>query len=198
MPNWCHNRLYVSGSSTSLRAFQQQYEITNSLVESFVPLPPGSVAPIVVGDNHLTATTFTAEGHKAAIHLWGTKWGDCDTCCEYLDEVPFLGEALYFTFDTAWSPMLSGIKNISLLFSDLLFTCSVIEEQPSFIAYFIVRNGKCLALQELDPISPECPLGMDEDDFWDEVYHPWFEDLKDSWETDSLEAAFNFSCLEPF
>jgi hypothetical protein len=71
------------------------------------------------------------------VDKWGTKWGDCDT--ELHNDAS--DGHLDMTFQSAWSPPVDGIIEISKMFPDLVFMMSWAEEGMDFYGGCAIKNG---------------------------------------------------------
>lgn len=129
MPNWCFNRLRVSGPAKDLTRFQKQAEGFSPWFHpepgqakeqlnfhSFVPIPPA-----------VQAAGYEAAGYEWELRHWGCKWGACHVCL--VDE--WEGGVLY-EFDTAWSPPLPFLEQVSLAWPTLVFVMDYEEPLDGF------------------------------------------------------------------
>ena len=110
MPNWCFNRLRVVGPAEDARRFHKQGE---GFSPWFAP-EPGS-APDALNFHSLVpiptdvlAAGYDTAGHAWECQHWGCQWGACHLTV--VDE--WEGGALY-EFDTAWSPPLPWVEQVS-------------------------------------------------------------------------------------
>jgi hypothetical protein len=140
MPNWCYNKLIVSGPSQQLKRFVERVrsfdDAGNEIpldFETLIPTPPELLRKQRKYDDklHLYLKRITADPgidnddwYTFRVRRWGTKWNlDNETERE---ERP--GEVIY-TFNTAWSPPLPWIKTASEQFPDLLF--GIVYDDPT-------------------------------------------------------------------
>ena len=104
-----------------------------------------------------------ADWYGWCVDKWGTKWGDCDT--ELLDA----SDTIDISFQSAWSPPVDGIVEISKLFPDLLFSMSWHEEGMDFYGGMAVKNGKYeLNEGEITKLPDYTEVDWDSDDAHDQ------------------------------
>ncbi len=104
MPNWCNNSLKITGDKTTRKQFIAKAGGLGIDLTCFFPAPVGTVDECNwCRDN------------------WDTKWPPQDYCHTPTLEEDFLG------FDTAWSPPIGLIANISAQFPALKFHLKYME-----------------------------------------------------------------------
>lgn len=162
MPNWCDNRLTVTGDAEALKRFV--VDITNdddsiTIFKNLVPFPTeleGEEITIKDGSSSkVLGRAFTDEGYSWCLRNWGTKWGDCET------EITVNDGYLVIRYQTAWSPALEGLEEVSRLFPTLTFQTDYIEEGMQFIGAASFENGRSSVYDVPESDWPE--LGQDED-----------------------------------
>lgn len=162
MPNWCDNKLCVTGNEDQIKAF---LDFDDSFLRAHFPCPEelaNQISPVHVCDteddvlayNHGKPTGQAISQATAkrrieqygylgwydwCVSNWGTKWPDCDTYKEWR-----YGGSAVLTFTTAWSPPCSGIIKISRDFPDVLFSLSYSEPGVGFEGNFVCKNGHVL------------------------------------------------------
>ena len=97
MPNWCSNRLVITGLTEPQLSKITESSLAEELLETFIPTPDG----VDAYDHHCEE--------------WGTKW-DVGGSENYFEE----GQ-LQSYFDSAWAPPIKGLTVISSLFPDAEF-----------------------------------------------------------------------------
>ena len=120
MPNWCSNHLRIRGPEEDLARFkaaaigyspwltaeEKKQEAPSCLnFHSLIPLPEAIIQAGCNGD-----------AYDCELKLWGTKWGACNATLVDEDEVHLL-----YDFDTAWSPPVAFLKNVGVLWPQLVF-----------------------------------------------------------------------------
>ena len=129
MPNWCANRLRISGPTEDLVRFQKEAvgfspwhpsepadEPAALNFHSLVPIPPD-----------VLAAGYGTSGCDWEWQYWGCKWGAVHVTM--VDE--WEGGALY-EFDTAWSPPLPFLKLVSKAWPTLVFVMDYEEPLDGF------------------------------------------------------------------
>lgn len=141
MPNWCNNKLVVSGPYEDVSKFV--YAISydedgnkrdqTSLLESHIPLSDES---------------SNGDWYSQAIELWGTKW---DVNPVIYDTEEDAGVTSYFfSYDSAWNPPMNGIVGLSKMYPTLLFYNDYMEPGMGFMGAFKVMNGTILYRAEVE------------------------------------------------
>lgn len=125
MPNWCENRLSITGSHEQLQqlltAVQHEDGQGYQLLQHFAPRPANQ------DDNWYAWNNAN----------WGTKWEDTDTRLVYN-----VSTELLFGFESAWSPPVEAIITGSKLYPDLTFTMTWHEGGCDFWGALACRNGE--------------------------------------------------------
>jgi hypothetical protein len=175
MPNYCFNELVITGEKQQLVDFIQANSSTED-GEQFEPLLFSKAVP----EPELEPGGW----HDWRVEHWGTKWEP-----ECTDQVPPREEgyqtlddfwvfddntdSAFIGFDTAWSPPIEWLEQVSALYPDLVFSMSYEEPGMAFRGVAQGKNGII-------------------DDFC-ENYTPEFEDDED-WEdsVDNTESEDDF------
>jgi len=105
---------------------------------------------------------------------WDTKWGACRVD---FDEDTFDEDSTSITlsWESAWSPAVGLIKNISTQFPELLFGMHFTEEADFFAGYMVIHNGEEVAGGDHDMQGQ--PEYDDDDENFDEKYSEWKDAL---------------------
>lgn len=166
MPNWCDNRLHISGDTETIKTFIQKVTNTEEqaqkrrqrydILQNLYPCPQ-ELTDTVSGFSHDEAVQAEREkeyeANKAKYGYkdwydwqnanWGTKWGDSDT--DIVDAEPLItpdGIAhAEFMFQSPWSPPLEGIAHIATLFPTLEFGLAYYEEGMDFYGFCKFVDG---------------------------------------------------------
>jgi hypothetical protein len=135
MPNWCGNKIKVSGPKVALDAFLaaakgivNEYgkdEETDLSLEKLLPTPPELLNG---GDGWYTWR----------LRNWGTKW-DISSCKAQIAESEC--EAVFDT-DSAWNPPLAAFLEISLSFPLLEFEVQYDEPNMDEAGVEVTQNGE--------------------------------------------------------
>lgn len=192
MPNWCDNRLHISGDIETIKKFIEQARHTDDkaketgqqfdILGNIYPTPQELVDtvsgwsndPEVQGEREKKYQANKAKyGYKDWYDWncakWGTKWGDSDTFI--VDEEPFVtpdGRGhIEFGFQSAWSPPIEGIAHIATLFPTLEFGLAYYEEGMDFYGFCTFIDGEaidtCEQVSDIEGIA-ELDALMDNDD----------------------------------
>jgi len=129
MPNWCFNRLRVTGAAEEVTRFQEQAvgfcpwgrteagqapDVLN--FHSLVPVPP-----------EVQAAGYQAAGRGWEFEHWGCRLGAHKAAVIAVWE----GGALY-EFDTAWSPAVIFVKQVSRAWPTLVFVLDYEEPRMGY------------------------------------------------------------------
>lgn len=157
MPNWCENNLTIMGSKQQLDDLMSKVAIINeggyerySILDRLYPCPPELLATPSgfstdeveqaernIKEEQNLATYGYRDWYDWCNDNWGTKWGDSDTSL-----VDDSDEVKEFYFESAWSPPVEGIINISKLYPDLIFSMSWHEGGCDFWGACAYQNGE--------------------------------------------------------
>ena len=173
MPNWCYNRMNVTGDRDSLvkltEAITRKHD--SSLAETTMSVEQVdydlTVLFPVPDELRITAMFFNTEtddpeyqellkkyeankakyGHTTwydwCIENWSTKWSP--RIEEWtINDFPN-GSEIYAYYETAWSPADGLIREVSKQFPTLLFVVSSDEEGRSFSCVMAFSNGEIVA-----------------------------------------------------
>lgn len=136
MPNWATNTLRISGPKTLLKRFREKAvgrspwagdnEEEMLCCNSFVPAPNKAI------------DDYSNVGYSWCIKNWGTKWGCCDIA---LTERP---RSLIYDFNSAWSPPLPVVLEMSKQFPQLKFSLRYYEGGMAFQGLFRCQGGEVI------------------------------------------------------
>lgn len=130
MPNWCYNRLEVTGDKKEVKKFREQAsrsikdeqnggEVAGELAfDNFVPTPP----EMLKGQ----------EWYNWRIENWGTKWdaGEVELEDEWENEAE---ASVLYRFDTAWAPPVKWLDKVARQYPKLYFKLKYEEEGMGFM-----------------------------------------------------------------
>jgi hypothetical protein len=105
---------------------------------------------------------------------WDTKWGACSLDFDE-DEFDETSNSIMLRWESAWSPAVGLVKNISAQFPELVFGMHFTEEANFFAGYMVFHNGEVVA--EGDHDMEGVPEYSDDDDG---EYEVKFSDWQDS------------------
>jgi hypothetical protein len=130
MPNWCSNTLQISGDKEQLEMFKQKsisksaMDVDIFLMDGCIPMPQ-ELAICEDLTPEQKAERIAKYGYDNwydwRFENWGSKW---DAQEPYIEEDE---NGLTINFDTAWSPAIPYIKQVALMFPDLIFDLYFME-----------------------------------------------------------------------
>jgi len=188
MPNWCSNKLYVTGDRVAIADFikrvtntpekvesgAQKYDILDNLYpcpEELINTKSGFFGNNQDGTKKQEQIDLEAKQKQNIAKYgskdwydwcntnWGTKWGDSDTYLQGAEG----DEDIYFEFQSAWSPPMEGIAHIATMFPTLKFALTYCEEGMDFYG-LTTFDGEGDYMDDCESISEI--EGMEEVD-WD-------------------------------
>lgn len=139
MPNWCSNRLTVTGDSKDILRFTEKCALEphpdGDQVFDF-----GKIIPVLVDDP------------KWRLDHWGTDrvgfYAELDD--ELADDDDDDESRLEYQFDTAWSPPLPVVLEASRQFPSLVFELRYEESGEEFHGIYCCKGGTVTKEQECD------------------------------------------------
>ena len=135
MPNWCENRLEISGPEGELTLFLAAAKDGDKLLsfQKLHPMPAELEGTSSPGD--------TPNWYDWRVENWGTKWGTGREI--YADEGSASSQS--FSFDTAWSPPTALVRKVSEDFPGLLFRVEYAEPGMCFAGFEEYHAGEMIA-----------------------------------------------------
>lgn len=134
MPNWCTDRLVVSGPKDDVAAFASATSTPEGRL-SFALLYPVPEAEAASADG----------GYSWVVDHWGTKWDVSDEALLAESDVTGDQRVDVWDFTTAWSPPSGWAQHCSGLYPTLTFRLYFDEPGMCFAGLDVFQNG---ALQE--------------------------------------------------
>ncbi|MBV5267068.1 MAG: hypothetical protein JZU67_00810 [Burkholderiaceae bacterium] len=200
MPNWCQQYGEVRGPDKDIKRFIEAMRIEQT--EEWKAIPDwnrnewdmNQLFPIPT-ELHETVSGYVGE-EKAEEHSkqqesnlakygykdwydwananWDTKWGACNV---EFDEDSFFEEhnSIILHWESAWSPAVGLLKNISAQFPELVFGMHFTEEADFFAGFMVFHKGEMVAEGEHGMEGQ--PEYDDDDENWDEKYSEWKDAL---------------------
>lgn len=153
MPNWCSTTMTVKGDPQELKQFLDGIAKTDEgiykILDTYYPCPQ-ELKDTVAGfggteEQQLERGLQQAENvanhgftdwYSWCNENWGTKWGDCNTeltCYTEKDAI--------FQLESAWSPITTGLEEVSKQFPNLYFILEHDEEAGFYMGIQVVKNG---------------------------------------------------------
>lgn len=152
MPNWCYNKLRVSGEPTQLKDFVDTSMSSGEF--SLHPLHPmpdelrsttspntydgkdeDAKAKHAIEVNRLKKAYGYDNWYDWAVNNWGTKWDVCECSVNENDSNCFEVE-----FNSAWSPPILWMGKVAPLFKDLSFEMYFSEPGMNFCGSYLWDN----------------------------------------------------------
>ncbi len=147
MPNWCSNKIRVSGPADAINEFSEWLDDGKAFLSKINPTPKRLVETVsgFMGDpeeqkklEEQSAANVKEFGYANwydwNIANWGTKW-DVEADVQQND-----GE-IGLTFDSAWSPPQRAIALLAEKFNDLSFYHAYVEVGMCFVGYDDYEGG---------------------------------------------------------
>jgi hypothetical protein len=159
MPNWCSNTLQISGDKEQLEMFKQKsisksaMDVDIFLMDGCIPMPQ-ELAICEDLTPEQKAERIAKYGYDNwydwRFENWGSKW---DAQEPYIEEDE---NGLTINFDTAWSPAIPYIKQVAIMFPDLIFDLYFMETGEWFAGRVFAKG------EEVEEQYGE-PLQVDDD-----------------------------------
>ena len=172
VPEW--NRLYWDMN----KLFPIPAELHETISGGFGSNEDGTKKPEQIELEKKQAENIAKYGHKDwydwAHENWDTKWGACNV---EFDEDSFSEESnsIIFHWESAWSPAVGLIKNISAQFPELVFGMHFTEEANFFAGFMVFHNGEMTDEGDYNmEDQPEC-----EDNSNDAQYEKYEEEMSE-------------------
>lgn len=148
MPNHCDNTLVITGPDVDICRF---IHITKC----------DEKEPYVIAQHMPIPDHFKGDGwYTWCVNNWGTKWGDYETQL-FKDAT----DQAIFNYQTAWGPYSDEfLQKISEPFPTLTFLMQYEERGCCFLGVSVVRDGKILYSNCIEPETPE--YDEDDEDAW--------------------------------
>jgi hypothetical protein len=170
MPNWCYNHVVFDGPSLVLRSIGEKAMANGhgqelSFLRAFIPMP----------EEYTTLEGYNSGGYEWCIDNWGTKWAESSiemTASNFGDT----GQIIC-TFDSAWSPPLTGYEKISGLFPELTLIHLWDEPGLQFCGIRVTKNGEEIMMEEI--FDSNYPLMSFDDEDGENKYYEEMESLRD-------------------
>lgn len=126
MPNWCSNKIIITGEKdklTDLIEFVESKELNYEILfDKIIPVP--------------TDISETMEGYYFRLNNWGTKWEPDSIGLE------LTGNDVIFTFETAWSPSIGITAKLAELYPELKIIHIYEEMNTDYSGRMEWENGK--------------------------------------------------------
>lgn len=158
MPNWCQNKLNVSGPKKELARFARENKKRGKSLsfEKLLPTPDAlseTTSPKKrSGDSQedmrlymleLTGQAAPSDWYTWRVQKWGTKWDVGEGLRFERTE-----EGLLYDFDTAWSPPLAWVEAASKAYPALKFDIKYCECGNDFSGRIVFEGGETVSTKE--------------------------------------------------
>jgi hypothetical protein len=189
MPNWCFQNLTVYGKSEEdvkpfLDAIKDKENEGKVSLNQLHPMPKcleGSTSGFFTDEEKRKEHEEQAKRNIEECGYadwyewnnanWGTKWGACDV--ELNDDLPVKdGYIASLKFESAWSPAVDLIRNISSKFPRLMFSLSYTEESDAFAGVEVFVQGFSEGEFTIEPDTEELP---DMDEVGEDAYYDAYD-----------------------
>ena len=173
IPEW--NRLYWDMN----KLFPIPTELHETIAGGFGINEDGTKKPEQIELEKKQAENIAKYGHKDwydwANTNWDTKWGACNVD---FDENRFEenSTSIEIHWESAWSPAVGLVKNISAQFPELVFGMHFTEEANFFAGYMVFHNGEIVAEGD-HGMEGQPEYDDDNDEKYDEEMSEWQDRL---------------------
>ena len=173
IPEW--NRLYWDMN----KLFPIPTELHETIAGGFGINEDGTKKPEQIELEKKQAENIAKYGHKDwydwANTNWDTKWGACNVD---FDENRFEenSTSIDIHWESAWSPAVGLVKNISAQFPELVFGMHFTEEANFFAGYMVFHNGEIVAEGD-HGMEGQPEYDDDNDEKYDEEMSEWQDRL---------------------
>jgi hypothetical protein len=133
MPNWCSNKLTVSGPDEDVRSFvtkavgHSPWSETPEKVEAAQSAQALNFHSLVPIPDDVLAAGYEVAGYQWELANWGSKWGACESAI-----VSDWDGTVGYAFDTAWSPPLQFLERVAKHWPSLTFILEYEEGGEGF------------------------------------------------------------------
>ena len=135
--------------------------IPKPLLEHIAPNPDKAIA------DEMVKLYGYPDWYSWAESNWGTKWNPDINSVDY-DQVEYdylNGLHIHLNFDSAWSPPIAGLLNLSKLYPTLIFFIKYEESGEGFAGFFECMNGEVISEQKTEML-------------WHDSFYGYYESLE--------------------
>jgi len=154
MPNLCTNHLSVSGDTVSIKRFLNAITTKEHRQDH---------EDFRILDNLLPSPKNNEDWYNWNIKNYGSKWSDYDGIIQSQSV-----NELRLVFNSAWSPICEGIRQVSVQFPSLNFLHTFEEGGMQFCGGVAISNGQVLG--EVEGSYPSMTSEQLENDKYEEFY----------------------------
>lgn len=160
MPNWCYNKLVVTGNQKDLNRFKGQAIVTEGReatalsIENFFPTPQEALA----GGDQMQGNGDNIklpDWYNWRVENWGSKWDINATLEDEADNM------LQYGYDSAWAPVNTFLGRVSEMFPNLEFRVEWQEPGMCFSGEATYKDGE---MTGGDDSTYTDRFGIDEDE----------------------------------
>ena len=185
MPNWCYNSLTIEGSAEDISAIKQQvsqpftrdhenydmdqkkmvwktYQYNNPVFAFWNIVKPTDLETYALQkDPKQDPNIINFEGdnwYDWNVRNWGTKWDVSVSDDEQWPETELVedwSDRLIYSFNTAWSPPLQAIEELSKQYPNVEFTLSY-EEETGWGGEHLFVDGNGTEIESYDNKCRDC------------------------------------------
>lgn len=142
MPNWCENRLTITGDRREIDRFRVEVKTrkTDLSLSKLYPMPKeleDTQSPSEKPDKALIEKYGTDNWYDWRVKNWGTKWDVWDASLVEKGD-----DYLEYHFFSAWSPPVEWLKNVSEDYPKLSFLLKYQVENMGTMGVARAENGK--------------------------------------------------------
>lgn len=180
MPNWCFNQLIISGDNdetirefisngevildfNKIAPYPEKYQQMDSEWEQLMDTrkEPNFEERFEAYKTkwQVDGNGFNSGGYGWRLKHWGTKWNAVDT---FISD--YRVDNLVIGFDTAWSPPLPVIQELSKQFPEAEFTINFEEPGMGFFGEYKYSNGYLIEERNFERVSQDVAEDDEDDD----------------------------------
>ena len=178
MPNWCENNVGIFTTVEYKKELDDFYNKSTDdgggfdLLNRHLPIPKPLLEYISPNPDKAIADEMVKlygypDWYSWSDANWGTKWNPDINSVDY-DQVEYdylNGLHIHLNFDSAWSPPIAGLLNLSKLYPKLIFFIKYEESGMGFAGYFECMNGNVISEQKTEML-------------WHDSFYGYYESLE--------------------
>lgn len=158
MPNWCGNRITITGAKCVIQSFLDQAKAKDSYgkkcpftFNAFVPMPK-EVFRGSIGSEEQEKYPGELNWYDWSVNHWGTKWDVNDESVhiewENTKDSDIVACQVKISFDTAWSPPEPVVRAMAKAFPALHFVHEFVEHGESYAGRHEYSNGVAVNVED--------------------------------------------------
>jgi hypothetical protein len=156
MPNWCENKLAISGKRAIVNEFYDKIFDDGEFLflERFLPTPKEllEVESPTKGEDGV----WVPDWYEWRLNNWGCKWEVSEAIM--IDNIKFTAsdgeefETIVLGFETPWSPPIEGLTKIAKMYPEIQFFIEFLEPGMAFMGFALYKDGELSQTKTVDMI----------------------------------------------